>query len=73
MNKAFSFFSGIVLGSLVGASIAIMIAPKSGDELRSEIQQRYIELKDEVQSAAEIRRVELEKQLESMRKPIKPA
>jgi gas vesicle protein len=72
MQKAISFVSGIILGSLVGATMAILLAPKSGDELRGEIQQRYIELKDEVQSAAEARRSELERQLEALRKPDKP-
>lgn len=72
MNRVISFISGVIMGSLVGAAVAIMLAPKSGDELRSEIQNRYIELKDEVQSAAVARRAELEKQLETMRKPVKP-
>ena len=72
MRKAFSFITGIVMGSLLGAAVAILLAPASGDELRGDIQDRYIELREEVQGAAKARRVELEKQLETMRKPIKP-
>lgn len=72
MKKIFNFISGMIFGSLVGAAVAILLAPESGDELRSDIQSRYIELKDEVQSAASTRRSELEKQLETLRKPKTP-
>lgn len=72
MKKIFNFMSGMIFGSLVGAAVAILLAPESGDEFRSDIQSRYIEIKDEVQSAAATRRTELEKQLETLRKPKTP-
>lgn len=72
MRKAMFFVSGILMGSLLGAAVAILLAPSSGEELRGGIQTRYIELKDEVQSAASARRSELESKLETMRKPVKP-
>lgn len=71
MRRLISFFSGVIMGSLVGAAVALILAPSSGDELRSEIQTRYIEIRDEVESAAQNRRAELEAQLESLRKPRK--
>lgn len=69
MKKFFSFLAGLLTGSIVGASIALLITPYSGQALRSNIQTRYIEIRDEIQSAAEARRLELEKQLETLRKP----
>jgi gas vesicle protein len=72
MRRMLSFFSGVILGSLAGATLALLLTPYSGQNLRADIQSRYIEIRDEVQSAAETRRSELEKQLETLRKPVKP-
>jgi len=72
MRKVLFFISGIVMGSLLGAAVAILLAPSSGDELRSGLQTRYIELKDEVQGAASAKRAELETRLETLRKPVPP-
>ena len=73
MKRIFSFLNGLFLGGVVGASIALLLTPYAGEDLRSDIQSRYIEVRDEVQNAAETRRVELEKQLENLRKPASPA
>ena len=73
MRKAMFFITGVIMGSLFGAAVAVLLAPASGEELRGDLQNRYIELKDEVQSAASTRRAELESKLETMRKPVKPA
>jgi gas vesicle protein len=71
MRGVFSFFSGVIFGSLAGATLALLFTPYSGQTLRSDIQTRYIEIRDEVQSAAEARRSDLESQLEALRKPTK--
>ena len=31
MNKAIRFFLGVILGAMVGATVAILLAPTSGD------------------------------------------
>jgi len=71
MQRLLTFFSGVVLGGLVGAALALLLTPASGEQLRGNIQGRYIELRDEVQQAAESRRIELEEQLRELRKPAK--
>jgi gas vesicle protein len=72
MRRILNFLSGILLGSFVGATIALLLTPSSGQDIRHNIQNRYIEIRDEIQSAAETRRTELEKQLEALRQPTKP-
>jgi gas vesicle protein len=71
MNKAISFLTGVLLGGLVGATLAILLAPSSGVELRGQIQDRSIELRDEIKAVAQERRAELERELENLRAPHK--
>jgi gas vesicle protein len=67
MRKFLSFLSGAVMGALVGATVALLLAPFSGDELRGQLQQRLNTLRDELSEAASSRKIELEKQLKTMR------
>ena len=69
MRGVLSFVVGVILGSLVGASIAFLLAPMSGEQLRFEVQDRAKTFADEVQTAAQVRRAELEKQLSDLRAP----
>ena len=69
MRKFFSFLTGVVMGALVGATVALLLAPFSGEELRGQLRQRLATLKDELSEAASSRRIELEKQLSKMRQP----
>jgi gas vesicle protein len=69
MRQAFSFFVGIMMGALVGATIAILFAPVSGENLRFQIQERSIQLRDEIKAVAESRRAELERELAALREP----
>ena len=71
MRRMMSFLSGAVMGALVGATVAILMAPYSGEELRDEIRGRALRFKDELSEAAQSRRIELEKQLASLREPKK--
>ena len=72
MRGVLSFLSGAALGLVVGASLAILLAPSSGDELRKQMQERAERIQLEVKQAAEARRRELEQQLESLRAPRNP-
>ena len=40
MRKFFSFLIGVVVGGLVGATISVLFAPESGEQLRAQIRQR---------------------------------
>lgn len=51
-----AFISGFVIGGLVGAAVSLLLAPQSGEQTRTMIRDRSIELRDQVeQSAAEAR------------------
>ncbi len=69
MNRVISFLSGAVMGTLVGATLALLFTPASGEELRIKMQEQAQKIQDEVKSATENRRAELEEQLANLRKP----
>ena len=69
MRQVLNFFIGALTGALVGATLAILLTPVSGENLRFQIQERSIQLKDEIKSVAEERRAELERELAALREP----
>jgi len=69
MQRTFSFLAGALTGALVGATLAVLFAPVPGKTLRQDLQDRFNELRDEMQNAAADRRSELEAQLQSLRSP----
>lgn len=69
MQKFLSFLTGVVIGALVGATLAVLFAPSSGEDLRLEMRERAQQLQAEVKAAAESRRAELEQQLNTLRAP----
>ena len=71
MQKFVSFTVGALMGALVGVTVAILLAPSSGEEMRGQIRERAYNLRDELTEAAQAKRIELEKQLQSMRQPKK--
>jgi gas vesicle protein len=40
------FFAGLVIGGLVGAALALLLAPQSGEETRAQIRDKSLEYKD---------------------------
>src|SRR3990172_12972351 len=48
-----AFFAGFVIGGLVGAAAALILAPQSGEETRAQLRQRGIELRDQAYETAE--------------------
>ncbi len=69
MSKIFNFFIGMMMGGLVGAVVGLLLAPTSGEDMRNQIQEQSIRLRDEVKSVAEARRAELERELSALRAP----
>ena len=67
MKGVRSFFSGLILGGLVGAALAIFLAPESGEALRGQIRQRAEMIQSQVARAAQERRAELEQELDHLR------
>lgn len=64
-----SFISGVMLGAVVGATLAMLLAPSSGEELRTQVQSRAEQMQIEIKQAAASRRAELERQLATLRAP----
>lgn len=48
-----AFMSGLLIGGLVGAAIALLLAPQSGEETRTLIREKSIELKDRAAETAD--------------------
>ena len=69
MKRMFGFLIGITVGGLVGSTIALLMAPESGEILRSRLRERGQNFFYEVRHAADERRIELRQRLESMRAP----
>ncbi|MGW8250991.1 MAG: YtxH domain-containing protein [Anaerolineales bacterium] len=73
MNRFLSFLAGVFSGALVGATVAILLAPTSGEEMRIQIQERATYIQEEVKKAAADRRAELEEQLATLKSPKQPS
>ena len=69
MRRMFGFFIGVVVGGLVGATAALLLAPESGVSLRNSIRERGAAFLGEVKQAADSRRIELRDRLETLRAP----
>lgn len=67
MKRVFSFFTGAVLGGLVGAIAALLFAPMKGTILRAKLQDYGLELSEEVKQAARAKKEELESKLADLR------
>jgi len=68
MRKILAFVAGAMCGAIVGAVAALMLAPISGDEMRSETRKRFDEIMEEGRKAAAERRADLELQLRQMQR-----
>ena len=69
MRKTFGFLIGIAVGGLVCGTIALLLAPESGEELRTQLRDRGQNFYDDVRHAADERRIELRQRLEILRAP----
>jgi gas vesicle protein len=69
MRTAFGFLMGVVVGGLVGSTLALLIAPEPGEQLRADLRARGQNFINEVRHAADERRIELRQRLEYMREP----
>ena len=66
-NDFVNFLAGFVIGGLVGAAVALVMAPQSGEETRAVIMEKSIELKDKAVVSAEEARTRAEKAMEDAR------
>jgi gas vesicle protein len=66
-NDFGTFFAGFVIGGLVGAAVAMLLAPQSGEDTRTLIHDRSIELRDKAVEVGQDARGRAEKALEDAR------
>ena len=69
MRRVFSFLIGAVTGGLVGAIMALLFAPTSGQDLRAKISDSAETFAVDIRQAANTRRIELQERLEELRAP----
>ncbi len=69
MRRMFGFLIGVFVGWTVGGTIALLLAPESGENLRGQLRARSNNFVSEIKSAAEMRRIQLEDELAAMRAP----
>jgi gas vesicle protein len=69
MRRMFGFMIGIFVGALVGSTVALLMAPESGEELRGQLRDRGQGFLNEVRHAADSRRIELRNRLDTLRAP----
>ena len=69
MRRMFGFMIGIFVGALVGSTVALLMAPESGEELRGQLRDRGQGFLSEVRHAADSRRIELRHRLDTLRAP----
>ena len=69
MRRMFGFMMGILIGGLVGSTIALLLAPDSGEELRTQLRSRGEGFFNDVRQAADERKIELRQKLDEMRAP----
>lgn len=62
-----TFLAGFVVGGLIGATVAMLFAPQSGEETRTLIRDKSIELKDRAVVVGQDARAHAEKALEEAR------
>jgi gas vesicle protein len=54
MNRETStgFFSGLILGAVIGAAVALLYAPQPGTETRRMVKEKALEVKEKAAKAA---------------------
>ncbi|HAD06115.1 MAG TPA: hypothetical protein DCE76_03040 [Anaerolineaceae bacterium] len=62
-----SFLVGLLIGGLVGGTLALLFAPASGKQFQQQVGETIDRLSGEVRTAAEQRRKELEEELNRLR------
>jgi gas vesicle protein len=67
-KEAVSFFAGFFVGALIGGATALLMAPQSGEETRTQIREKSIELKDKAEEAYQDALKRLETTTEDIRK-----
>ncbi len=66
MRRMFGFLIGVFTGALLGATLALLLAPDSGEGLRGQLRERGQLFFNDVRQTADARRIELRGRLASL-------
>jgi gas vesicle protein len=69
MGRVVRIMAGLLLGAAVAAGLVLLFAPRSGAEMRQQIQERVRNILAEGREAADSRRLELTAQFEGLKQP----
>lgn len=69
MRRMFGFLMGIFVGGLVGAVVALLLAPESGETLRTQLRERGQNFLNDIRHSADARRIELRRRLDTLKTP----
>ena len=69
MRRMFGFLIGVFAGGLVGAVMALLLAPESGEHLRGQLRDRGQTFLNDIRHSADARRIELRRRLDTLRAP----
>ena len=67
MRSTGSFLLGALIGGVIGAAVALVLAPTPGPRLREQLRDYAGTVRNEITQAANTRRVQLQNQLAQMR------
>ncbi len=65
-----AYVAGFIIGGLVGAAAALLLAPQSGEETRTMIRDKSIEIKDKAAASAEEAYEKASAAMEDLRKRV---
>jgi gas vesicle protein len=69
MSKGSKIVGGMLLGAMFAAGLVLLYAPRSGAETQQLIRERVESILSEGRQAAEMRRLELTAQFDSLKQP----
>ena len=69
MSRVFRVMGGMLLGTTMAAGLVLLFTPQSGDDTRRMIEERIQAILDEGRQAAEMRRLELQTEFETLKQP----
>jgi len=68
-----SIIPGFLIGGLIGATVALLTAPQSGDKTRAELRQRTTELRSQAMDTVNLKRMQAEEAISSARQKVTEA
>ncbi len=69
MRNTGSFLLGALIGGILGAAAALVLAPAPGNKLRDQVRDYFGSVRHEITQAAQNRRAQLEDQLSQLKSP----